>query len=172
MRNKNFEKFEFKVDPKQDSVRIDKFLYDRMPNVTRSGIQNGIKNKMVKVNDNTIKPSYKVKPLDNVTVLLEKEKRDHTIKPEKIELKIVFEDNDIIIINKAPGMVVHPAHDNWEGTLVNALVYHFKNLPEMEGNIGKPGLVHRIDKETSGLMVIAKNKNSMNSLASQFLIIP
>ena len=168
MRNKNFEKFEFKVDPKQVSVRIDKFLYDRMPNVTRSGIQNGIKNKMVKVNDNTIKPSYKVKPLDNVTVLLEKEKRDHTIKPEKIELKIVFEDDDIIIINKAPGMVVHPAHDNWEGTLVNALVYHFKNLPEMEGNVGKPGLVHRIDKETSGLMVIAKNKNSMNSLASQF----
>ena len=97
MRNKNLEQFVFEIDPNQIPIRIDKFLFDKMPNVTRSRIQNGIKEKMVKVNGKTIKPSYKIKPLDELTVMLEKEKRDNTIKPEKIELKIVFEDDDIII---------------------------------------------------------------------------
>ena len=146
----------------------DKFLFDKMPNVTRSKIQDGIKLGRVCVNGNKIKPSYKVKPNDEVIVEIYKEKRDEKILPENIKLNIIYEDKDILIVNKKPGMVVHPAHENWEGTLVNALVYYLKDLPEMKGNEGRPGLVHRIDKDTSGLLVIAKNENAMNSLAEQF----
>ena len=152
------------VDNNQELIRIDKFLFDKMPNVTRSKIQDGIKLGRVCVNGNKIKPSYKVKPNDEVIVEIYKEKRDEKILPENIKLNIVYEDKDILIVNKKPGMVVHPAHENWEGTLVNALVYYLKDLPEMKGNEGRPGLVHRIDKDTSGLLVIAKNENAMLSL--------
>ena len=156
------------VDNNQELIRIDKFLFDKMPNVTRSKIQDGIKLGRVCVNGNKIKPSYKVKPNDEVIVEIYKEKRDEKILPENIKLNIIYEDKDILVVNKKPGMVVHPAHENWEGTLVNALVYYLKDLPEMKRNEGRPGLVHRIDKDTSGLLVIAKNENAMNSLAEQF----
>ena len=106
--------------------------------------------------------------MDKVEVSLDREKRADEIKPENIELDILHEDEDILIVNKKAGMVVHPAHENWDGTLVNALIYHLKGLPEMRGNEGRPGLVHRIDKDTSGLLVIAKNEKSMASLADQF----
>ncbi len=165
---KIIEKQSFFVDEKQGSIRLDKFLFDKLPNVTRNKIQEGIKNNHVIVNNKSVKASYKVKANDNIKVEIFKNVRPSEIKAEDIDLDIVFEDRHILIVNKPPGMVVHPAHENWEGTLVNALMFHFKNLPEMEGNEGRPGLVHRIDKETSGLLVIAKTKLAMNSLSSQF----
>ena len=165
---KIIEKQSFFVDEQQGPIRLDKFLFDKLPNVTRNKIQEGIKNNHVVVNNKSVKASYKVKANDNIKVEIFKNERPSEIKPEDIDLDIVFEDRHILIVNKPPGMVVHPAHKNWEGTLVNALMFHFKNLPEMEGNVGRPGLVHRIDKETSGLLVIAKTKLAMNSLSSQF----
>ena len=165
---KLFENYTFKVDTNQTPIRIDKFLFDKMPNVTRNKIKEGIKQGVVKVNGNKVKPSYKVKPSDEVTASLSKERKDNNIKPENIKLNIVYEDKELLVINKPSGMVVHPAYENWEGTLVNALVYHFRNLPQMKNNEGRPGLVHRIDKETSGLLVIAKTENAMASLSSQF----
>ena len=139
-----------------------------MPNVTRNKIKEGIKEGHVLVNKNKIKPSYKVKPGDSIQVKILKTIKPTDIKPENISLDILYEDKELLIVNKPAGMVVHPAHENWEGTLVNALVYHFKDLPEMEENEGRPGLVHRIDKETSGLLVIAKTNKAMDSLAKQF----
>ena len=165
---KIIEKQSFFVDEQQGPIRLDKFLFDKLPNVTRNKIQEGIKNNHVVVNNKSVKASYKVKANDNIKVEIFKNERPSEIKPEDIDLDIVFEDRHILIVNKPAGMVVHPAHENWEGTLVNALMFHFKNLPEMEGNVGRPGLVHRIDKETSGLLVIAKTKLAMNSLSSQF----
>jgi 23S rRNA pseudouridine1911/1915/1917 synthase len=115
-----------------------------------------------------VKPNYKIRPHDIIVISFPEPPRDTDIKPENIPLNIVFEDDHLLVVNKPAGMVVHPAHENWTGTLVNALVYHFQNLPNMKGNEGKPGLVHRIDKDTSGLLVIAKTEPVMSALASQF----
>ncbi|MBV6642518.1 MAG: RluA family pseudouridine synthase [Cyclobacteriaceae bacterium] len=156
------------VDPKQTLLRIDRFLFDRLPNVTRNKIQTGIKDGFVKVNDREVKPNYKVHPGDQISVFLTTPPREDVVVPENIPLDIVYEDKDLLVVNKAAGMVVHPAYQNWSGTLVNALAYHFENLPEMKGNAGRPGLVHRIDKDTSGLLVIAKTEQAMNGLAKQF----
>ncbi len=166
--NKKIENHTYTVDEKQNTTRVDIFLFDKMPNVTRNKIQEGIKNGKVEVNQKKVKPSYKVKPGDKIQIELARSIRPDEIKAEKIDLDIIYEDIDLLIVNKPAGMVVHPAHENWEGTLVNALVFHFKNLPEMDGNIGRPGLVHRIDKDTSGLLVIAKTDLAMDSLAQQF----
>ena len=163
-----FEHHRIVVDTKQTLLRIDKFLMDRLPNVTRNKIQDGIKDGFVKVNDASVKPNYKVRPNDVIVVSLPEPPRETELIPENIPLNIIFEDDDLLIVNKEAGMVVHPAYNNWSGTLVNALTYHFQNLPEMEGNEGRPGLVHRIDKDTSGLLVIAKTKKSITSLAKQF----
>jgi len=163
-----FEHHRIVADAKQSLIRIDKFLMDRLPNVTRTKIQDGIHNGFVKVNEKTIKPNYKIHPHDVITVSLPEPPRDTDVVPENIPLNIVFEDEHVLVVNKAAGMVVHPAYQNWSGTLVNALTYHFQNLPEMKGNEGRPGLVHRIDKDTSGLLVIAKTEIAMNSLAKQF----
>lgn len=163
-----FEHHRIVADPGQSLIRIDKFLIDRLPNVTRTKIQNGIHDGFVKVNDKDIKPNYKIHPNDVITISLPEPPRDTDVKPENIPLNIVFEDEYILVVNKPAGMVVHPAYQNWTGTLVNALTYHFQNLPEMKGNEGRPGLVHRIDKDTSGLLVIAKTELAMNSLAKQF----
>ncbi len=164
-----FEHYRIVADAGQSLVRIDKFLMDRLPNVTRTKIQAGIHNSFVKVNDQPIKPSYKVHPNDVVVVVAMPEPpRDTDVKPENIPLNIVFEDEHLMVINKPAGMVVHPAFQNWTGTLVNALTYHFQNLPQMKGNEGRPGLVHRIDKDTSGLLVIAKSEVAMIGLAKQF----
>ena len=163
-----FEHHRIIADAGQSLIRIDKFLMDRLPNVTRTKIQAGIHEGFVKVNDQPIKPSYKVHPNDVVVVAMPEPPRDTDVKPENIPLNIVFEDEHLMVINKAPGMVVHPAYQNWSGTLVNALTYHFQNLPQMKGNEGRPGLVHRIDKDTSGLLVIAKSEMAMIGLAKQF----
>lgn len=163
-----FEHYNIKVDPKQELMRIDKFLMDRLPNVTRNKVQQAIKDGFVKVNKNSIKPNYRVHPQDEIRIALPEPPRDSDVKPENIPLNIIYEDSELLIVNKEAGMVVHPAHMNWEGTLVNALAYHFQQLPEMEGNEGRPGLVHRIDKDTSGLLVIAKTEKAMTHLAKQF----
>ncbi len=163
-----FEHHRIVADAGQSLVRIDKFLMDRLPNVTRTKVQAGIHEGFVKVNDQPIKPSYKVHPNDVVVVAMPEPPRDTDVKPENIPLNIVYEDEHLMVINKAAGMVVHPAYQNWSGTLVNALTYHFQNLPQMKGNEGRPGLVHRIDKDTSGLLVIAKSELAMIGLAKQF----
>lgn len=163
-----FEHHHITVDPRQELLRIDKFLMDRLPNVTRNKVQSGIKDGFVKVNGELVKPNYKVHPGDSIHIYLPEPPREDEVIPEDIPLDIVFEDKDILIVNKPAGMVVHPAYQNWSGTLVNGLAYHFQNLPEMEGNEGRPGLVHRIDKDTSGLLVIAKTERAMTSLARQF----
>ena len=163
-----FEHHRIVADPKQGLLRIDKFLMDRLPNVTRTKIQGGIHEGFVKVNDKAIKPNYKIHPNDVVTVSLPEPPRDTDVKPENIPINIVFEDDHLLIVNKPAGMVVHPAHQNWTGTLVNALSYHFQQLPQLPGNDGRPGLVHRIDKDTSGLLVIAKTEPVLTGLAKQF----
>lgn len=163
-----FEHHRIVADPKQQLLRIDKFLMDRLPNVTRNKIQNAIKDGFVKVNEAEIKPNFKVRPDDVITIALPEPPRDTDVIPENIPLNIVYEDEDLLVVNKEAGMVVHPAYQNWSGTLVNALTYHFQNLPEMQGNEGRPGLVHRIDKDTSGLLVIAKSEAAMTGLAKQF----
>lgn len=156
------------VDNGQSLLRIDRFLMDRLPNATRTKIQTAIDAETVRVNDNPTKASYKIRPADIITVALPHPPRDTEIKPENIPLNIVFEDDDLLVINKVAGMVVHPAHGNWDGTLVNALVYHFQNLPTSRHGEFRPGLVHRIDKDTSGLMVVAKSEFAMTYLARQF----
>jgi 23S rRNA pseudouridine1911/1915/1917 synthase len=163
-----FEHHRIVADGKQKLVRIDKFLMDRLPNVTRTKIQGGIHEGFVKVNDDAIKPNYKVHPNDVITVSMPEPPRDTEVKPEDIALNIVFEDDYLLIVNKPAGMVVHPAYNNWSGTLVNALSFHFQQLPQLPGNDGRPGLVHRIDKNTSGLLVIAKTEAAMTGLAKQF----
>ncbi|MDH5603515.1 MAG: RluA family pseudouridine synthase [Cyclobacteriaceae bacterium] len=163
-----YEHHRIAVDPGQSALRIDKFLIDKLPNVTRNKIQNGVKDGFVTVNDHSVKPNYKVRPGDIVVIALPEPPRDEDVQPEDIPLNIVFEDDHILVVNKPAGMVVHPAYQNWTGTLVNALVYHFNHLPEMKGNKGRPGLVHRIDKDTSGLLVIAKTEAAMAPLARQF----
>ena len=163
-----FEHHHIVADAKQSLLRIDKFLMDRLPHVTRNKVQAAIKDGFVKVNDKEVKPNYKVKPMDDIRISLPEPPRDTELIPEDIPLNIVYEDEHLLVVNKEAGMVVHPAFNNWSGTLVNALAYHFQNLPEMEGNEGRPGLVHRIDKDTSGLLVIAKSEKAMTGLARQF----
>ena len=163
-----FEHHRIVADKGQTLMRLDKFLMDRLPNISRNKVQSAIKDGYVLVNGNEIKPNYRVRPSDEVVISLPEPPRETDILPEDIPLDIIHEDSDLMIVNKPPGMVVHPAFNNWTGTLVNALVWHFKSLPEMEGNEGRPGLVHRIDKDTSGLLVIAKSERAMSSLAKQF----
>jgi 23S rRNA pseudouridine1911/1915/1917 synthase len=163
-----FEHHRILVDPGQQSLRIDKFLFDRLPNASRSKIQGAVKLGFVLVNDQQIKPNYKIRPNDVIVISLPEPPRDNEVVPENIPLDIIFEDDHLLIVNKPAGMVVHPAFQNWSGTLVNALAYHFTQLPEMPNNEGRPGLVHRIDKGTSGLLVIAKTEQAMSGLAKQF----
>lgn len=163
-----FEHYKIVADPGQSLLRIDKFLMDRLPNATRTKIQEGIHLGFIKVNDRDVKPNYKIHPNDIVTVSLPEPPRDTEVKGENIPLNIVYEDHDLVVVNKPAGMVVHPAYQNWSGTLVNALIHHFSELPHMPGNEGRPGLVHRIDKDTSGLLVIAKTEHAITHLAKQF----
>lgn len=156
------------VDPNQELLRIDKFLMDRLPNVTRNRLQEAIKSGFVKVNDQSVKPNHRIHPADVITIALPEPPRDTEVVPENIPLDIVFEDDHVLVVNKEAGMVVHPAYQNWSGTLVNALTWHFQNLPTLPNNDGRPGLVHRIDKDTSGLLVIAKTEKAMTHLAKQF----
>jgi 23S rRNA pseudouridine1911/1915/1917 synthase len=163
-----FEHLRVVVDKGQSLLRIDKFLMHRIENASRNRIQNAIDAGNVLLNDKPVKASYKVKPQDVISVVLPHPPRDTEVYPENIPLEIVYEDNDVLIVNKPAGMVVHPGYNNYTGTLVNALVYHFQQLPTLPGNDGRPGLVHRIDKDTSGLLLISKNERSMSYLAKQF----
>jgi 23S rRNA pseudouridine1911/1915/1917 synthase len=163
-----FEHFRLVVDKGQSLLRIDKFLMNRMENATRNRIQNAADLGCILVNEKAVKSSYKVKPLDVISIVLPHPPRDTEIYPENIPLNIIFEDEEIVIINKTAGMVVHPGFNNYTGTLVHALAYHFENLPNLNGNYARPGLVHRIDKDTSGLLVISKNEQAMTFLAKQF----
>lgn len=171
-----YEHYRYLVDKGQTIVRVDKFLVDRVERATRSKIQRAIAAEMVRVNDKVVKANHKVKPQDVVTIVLPKPMDDGHVIPENIPLDIVYEDAHIMVINKEPGLVVHPGIGNHTGTLVNALAYHFQqqagenpDLPIMEGNRSdRPGIVHRIDKNTSGLMVVAKTDDAMAKLAKQF----
>ena len=163
-----FEHLRIVVDKGQSLLRLDKFLMIRIENASRNRIQNSIEAGNVLVNEKTAKASYKVKPFDIISIVLPHPPRDTEVYPENIPLDFVYEDDDVILINKAPGMVVHPGFNNYSGTLVNALVYHFNQLPQLPGNEGRPGLVHRIDKDTSGLLLISKNERAITYLAKQF----
>ena len=168
MENNNslFEHFSFQVDKGQDPLRIDKYLMNFVENATRTKIQAAVKNGSIKVNGVVVKSNYKVKPQDDIRVLFEYPPHENLLIAENIDLDIVYEDDDLVVVNKPAGMVVHPGHGNYSGTLINALIYHFENLPKNSSN--RPGLVHRLDKDTSGLLVIAKNDESMVHLSNQF----
>ncbi len=163
-----FEHHRIVADPKQSLLRIDRFLMDRLPNVTRTKVQQALHDGFIRVNEKAIKPNYKVHPNDVIVVALPEPPRDSDVVPENIALNIVYEDDSLLVVNKPAGMVVHPAYQNWSGTLVNALAWHFQHLPTMPNNDGRPGLVHRIDKDTSGLLVVAKTETAMTHLAKQF----
>lgn len=156
------------VDKGQSLLRLDKFLIIRTENTSRNRIQNAIEAGNVLVNEKVVKASYKVKPLDVISMVLPHPPRDTEVYPENIPIDILYEDEDVILINKAAGMVVHPGFNNYTGTLVNALVYHVQQLPQLPGNEGRPGLVHRIDKDTSGLLLVSKNEWAITFLAKQF----
>ena len=161
-----FEHFKIEVPKGQAFLRIDKFLMGFIQNATRNKIQNAATNGDIYVNDVAVKSNYKVKPFDVIRLMLTHPPFDNTVLPEDIPLDIVYEDDALLLINKPPGFVVHPGHGNYTGTLVNALAFHFDNLPMNSSE--RPGLVHRIDKDTSGLLVIAKTEQAMSFLAKQF----
>ncbi|MBK8518718.1 MAG: RluA family pseudouridine synthase [Saprospiraceae bacterium] len=167
-----YEHQRIKCDPKQALIRIDKFLIDKLEKVSRNRIQNAIKIGCILVNNGEIKSNYKVKPGDEISLVLPSDPNEESaMSPEDIPLDILYEDNHIMVINKPAGMVVHPGTGNNSGTLVNALLYHFQHhtLPLLKGNKeDRPGLVHRIDKDTSGLILIAKSDYAMTHLAKQF----
>jgi 23S rRNA pseudouridine1911/1915/1917 synthase len=143
-----YEHYAFRVVKGQQSVRVDKYLMNFMENVTRSKIQNAVKDGFVFVNGKSVKASYKVKPNDYVTVKFEHPTHEQLLVAEDIPIDIVYEDDDVLVVNKPAGMVVHPGHGNYSGTLINGLIYHFENLPNNSSN--RSGLVHRIDKDTTG----------------------
>lgn len=161
-----FEHHRFEVPKGQSLLRIDKYVTFLIPNATRNKIQHAADNGDIYVNDVPVKSNYKVKPYDVIRILLSHPPYENRIDPENIPLDIVYEDDALILINKPAGLVVHPGHGNYTGTLVNGLAYHFENLPMNSSN--RPGLVHRIDKNTSGLLVIAKTEYAMTHLAKQF----
>ena len=162
--NEMYEHFRFVVDKGQSPLRMDKFLFSRIENASRNKIQVAAKADCVLVNGKPEKPSYKVKPLDVITILMSKPPRDTDVIPQNIPLEIVYEDDDVIIVNKKAGMVVHPSYANYDGTLVNALTYYFNE----QGKGAIPALLHRIDKDTSGLLLVAKNEVAQTYLAKQF----
>ena len=163
-----FEHYHIVVDPGQTLLRIDKFLSNRLMNATRSRLQAAADEGKVLVNKIPVKSSYKVKPGDEISIVMDYPRRELKIIPENIPLNIVYEDDSLIVINKPAGLVVHPGHGNYSGTLVNALAYHFKELPLFNSDDPRPGLIHRIDKNTSGLLVIAKTTEAKVSLSLQF----
>ena len=161
-----YEHFRFVVDKGQAQLRIDKYLFAKMENISRNRVQNSANAGNILVNGSAVKPNYKVKPLDVITIVLAHPPRDTEIYTEDIPVNIVYEDKDILIVNKEAGMVVHPGHGNFTGTLQNALLFHLqKSDPSGET---RPFLVHRIDKDTSGIMIVAKNELAQSKLARQF----
>lgn len=183
-----YEHLRIEADKGQEPLRIDKFLMNRVQNATRTKIQQSVENGNVLVNEKPVKSNYKIKPYDVITVVFPHAPREIELIPQDIPINIVYEDDDIVIVNKDAGMVVHPGYGNYKGTLVNALVYHFNQLPVsktgatqlkkvksskdgQENTLApslRPGLVHRLDKNTSGIMVVAKSEKAMVKLAKDF----
>ncbi|MDC8000192.1 RluA family pseudouridine synthase [Aequorivita todarodis] len=161
-----YEHYRFKADKGQGALRVDKYLMNLIEKATRNKIQKAATAGNIHVNGVPVKSNYKVKGNDVVTVLFEHPPYEFLLVPENIPIDIVYEDDAVLVVNKPAGMVVHPGHGNYSGTLINALTYHFDNLPNNSSN--RPGLVHRIDKDTSGLLVIAKTEEAMTHLAKQF----
>lgn len=159
-----YEHYRYIADPGQQPLRVDKFLMNRMENATRNKIQNAAKAGNILVNDVPVKSNYKVRPQDVISIVLSFPPREIEIRPENIPLEIVYEDEDLLIVNKKPGMVVHPGYGNYTGTLLNALKFHFEDTNQDT----EPYLVHRIDKDTSGLLLVAKNELTQSKLAHQF----
>ncbi|MBI9069039.1 MAG: RluA family pseudouridine synthase [Salinivirgaceae bacterium] len=166
--NELFEHYKFQADGGQNPLRVDKFLQNKIENTSRSKIQSAADAGSIIVNGKAVKCNYKVKPGDTVTVVLEYPPRIIEIIPEDIPLEVAYEDDDFVIINKPPGLVVHPSYGHYSGTLINALAFKYKDLPIFNGDDARPGLVHRIDKNTSGLLVIAKNEVAKTKIALQF----
>ncbi len=163
-----YEHYHFVVDRGQGLLRIDKYLHAKIEGVSRNKIQNTARAGNILVNGEAVKPNYKVKPGDDISIVMAHPPREIELLPEDIPINVVFEDEHIIIVNKDAGMVVHPGYGNYTGTLVNALVYHFGRLPLQNNEDIKPGLVHRIDKNTSGLLVVAKSELAQTRLAKNF----
>jgi 23S rRNA pseudouridine1911/1915/1917 synthase len=164
--NELYEHYSFTVEKGQQPLRIDKYLMNFIENATRNKIQSAAKDGSIFVNGTPVKSSYKVRPLDEIRVLLSHPPHEHLLVGEDIPIDIVYEDDELLVVNKRAGIVVHPGHGNYSGTLINALIYHFENLPKNSND--RPGLVHRIDKDTSGLLVVAKTENAMTHLSNQF----
>jgi 23S rRNA pseudouridine1911/1915/1917 synthase len=164
-----FEHYHYIADKGQEKLRIDKFLMDRIPNTSRNKIQIAAHNGNILVNKSKVKPNYKVKPDDDISIVLPYPVRQLELIPQNIPVDIIFEDDELCLVNKSANMVVHPGYGNYDGTLVNALVYHFDQLPSLPSDyFGRPGLVHRLDKHTTGIMVVAKTENTLTNLAKQF----
>ena len=163
-----FEHHRIVVDKGQQVMRIDKYLVNRMMNVSRSKIQSAAEAGNILVNEQAVKSNYKIKPGEIISIVLPHPPRDTEILPEDIPLNVVFEDEHILVINKNAGLVVHPGVGNYTGTLINALYHYYRDLPLFQTGDMRPGLVHRLDKNTSGIMLIAKTEHALNRLAKQF----
>ena len=163
-----YEHFRIEVDRGQSPTRIDKFLTNRLEGISRTRIQAAADAGNILVNQKSVKSNYKVKPEDLISIVLPHPPREIELIPENIPIDIVYEDEDLLVVNKEAGMVVHPGVGNYTGTLVNALMYHFRDDPLFRAGEIRPGLVHRIDKDTSGLLVVARNEMAVNKLARQF----
>ena len=163
-----YEHFRITVDPGQQPVRIDKYMFEKLQHASRSRIQKAADAGFVQVNGSPVKSSYKVRPGDEITLMLNRPPYGTSIEPEDIPLDVVYEDDQVLVVNKPAGMVVHPGCGNYHGTLVNAMAWHLRNLPDYDPNDPQVGLVHRIDKDTSGLLVLAKTVEAKASLGMQF----
>ncbi len=163
-----YEHFRVTVDKGQDLVRVDKYLFDKLTNVSRNRIQKAADAGYIMANEKPVKSNYRVKPLDVITVMLDRPYYDNEVVPEDIPLNIVYEDDVLMVVNKPAGMVVHPGHGNYTGTLINGVAWHMKDVPNWDMNDAHVGLVHRIDKDTSGLLVIAKTPDAKTHLGEQF----
>lgn len=163
-----YEHFRFVADKGQELLRVDKFLVSRMQKSSRNRIQQAAEAGCILVNGKAVKSNYRVKPLDVVSIVMDRPRYELEIIAEDIPLDIVYEDDSLLVVNKPAGLVVHPGHGNYHGTLVNALAYHFKDNPDYDVNDPRLGLVHRIDKDTSGLLVVAKTPEAKTHLGKQF----
>lgn len=163
-----YEHFRFVADKGQTLLRVDKFLASRIENASRNRIQTAADNGFILANGQAVKSNYKVKPLDVITIVMDRPRREIEIIPEDIPLNIIYEDDDLLVVNKQPGLVVHPGHGNYSGTLVNAIAWHLKDNLNFDIKDPRLGLVHRIDKDTSGLLIIAKNPDAKTNLGLQF----
>lgn len=163
-----YEHFRFVADRGQTLLRVDKFLTERLSGSSRNRVQQAAEAGCILVNGKVVKSNYRVKPSDVVQVVMDRPRYEHEVIAQDIPLDIVYEDNEVLVVNKPAGLVVHPGHGNWTGTLVNALAWHFRNTPDYDVNDPRLGLVHRIDKDTSGLLVIAKTPDAKTNLGKQF----